>query len=214
MNEDACMSPGQMRQLIALIGSTVPADLSHAEVERLLRGPHLREGLNRLWAQQRSGRVYTVSVPQGDLVEIVRAEGLVEGFKVKDHEALVKYLPCFEYTGDRGPSVKIHVRRHRGSFHSVRKVLARAGFRPADLRELVGLVLQFVRVRHPNPWFWVIPNAASNGNSWSPGAWHGFNQDWDQQEYNPTGLFWCDAEYCETSGTLTDADYQVLAVKL
>jgi hypothetical protein len=135
------MTAGQMRQIIALATTTVPADLTYVEAARILRtGKLLRDKLGSVWNATRvPEETYSVKVPGGDLRELIRAEQFVCGDVIGEEFDLTH----FEYTGPRPRRVHLMVKTLETDFHGeALRNLRMSGYRPADLREGLALIKQ------------------------------------------------------------------------
>ena len=147
MTNTELMTPGQMRQLMNAVGSTIPADLSQAETQRLLKGPQMRRYLETFWDAMRTDeeKGLYVRLPKGDIVEHLYEQQLkFDGFKIdlhdpKNEQTLRSRLEPFHFAGNRSRhgswNKKINIENESPA--AIHRWLKRNGYRSADFRELV-----------------------------------------------------------------------------
>ncbi len=141
-NSTKAMTPGQMRQIISLAISAVPADLSYEEASRILRpGKALREKVDSLWNMLRATETtYSVKLPKGDILDLIHAQdfGLTRNLRLTK-----KSVRAFEWNGDRKKRVTLETRMYTTTHPGEVRRMARAeGYRLADIREAFAFMLQ------------------------------------------------------------------------
>jgi hypothetical protein len=223
MTTTELMTPGQMRQLMNTVGSTIPADLSQAEVQRILNGPQMRRYLETFWDAMRTDedKGLYVRLPKGDIVEYLREQQLhwqadftkFAWLARENEKRLRERLEPFHYKGDRsrhGTWIK-KILFESESPAEIWRQLKHNGYRSADFRELVAYST------HDRPTssdqYTIIAAEGCDDYDYTGGVGSWVNEDTPRVEFFfRDGIGYDDRYRCD--GVWKDCGSWVLAVKL